>query len=219
MRGAIDGTPAGRDDDGMADVYPDFATLARHEREGLDWRRVVVIRNSPVAVVALHGGGIEAGTSELAHAIAGEEFSLYCFEGIKVRGNDALHVRSIAFDDRACLEVVERAERVVAVHGCGDDGARVFVGGRDGALRARVLAALGDAGFAACVDDTAHRGHDPRNVCNRTRRGAGVQLELTTSLRAQFFDGLRAPDRVRRTAEFTRFVDALRGALREGDTT
>jgi phage replication-related protein YjqB (UPF0714/DUF867 family) len=40
-----------------------------------------------LAVVALHGGGIEPGSSEIANDIAGEESSFYAFEGLKAPDN------------------------------------------------------------------------------------------------------------------------------------
>jgi phage replication-related protein YjqB (UPF0714/DUF867 family) len=52
-----------------------------------------------VAVIAPHGGGIEPGTSELATAIAGDDFSLYLFEGLKSAGNGELHITSTNFDE------------------------------------------------------------------------------------------------------------------------
>lgn len=205
----------------MSAEYPTIDALARGEREGSDWRRICIARSSGAAILAPHGGGIEAGTSELARAIAGNEHSCYCFEGLKRRGNDALHIRSTAFDDPACLELLADADRVIALHGCADAEPRVYAGGLDEALRLRIRLALAEAGFEACDDDTPHAGHAAANICNRGRRGAGVQLELSTGLRAQFFAGLRARERATRTAAFDRFVDAVRAALAShltGDT-
>jgi phage replication-related protein YjqB (UPF0714/DUF867 family) len=64
--------------------------LAEHETLGKDYRIVVERRSdSSVAVVAPHGGSIERGTYEIARAIAGNDFSLYPFEGTKASGNYA----------------------------------------------------------------------------------------------------------------------------------
>ncbi|WP_261338761.1 poly-gamma-glutamate hydrolase family protein [Rhizobium leguminosarum] len=48
--------------------------------EGVDFR--IGVTRIPVAIVAPHRGHIEPHTSEIAAAIAGEDFSLYLFEGL-----------------------------------------------------------------------------------------------------------------------------------------
>ena len=90
----------------MPDAYQNFAALRRHEFEWIDFRVVVEDRHSPVAIVAPHGGKIEPGTSQIATAIAGLDYSLYCFEGIKRTGNARLHVTSSNFDEHRCLALI-----------------------------------------------------------------------------------------------------------------
>src|ERR1019366_7404121 len=80
--------------DRLMTEYPNFAALKQAEREGEDFDIVCRPRRSPVAVIAPHGGEIEPGTSEIAAAIAGDEFNLYCFEGCKPSGNIGLHITS-----------------------------------------------------------------------------------------------------------------------------
>ena len=76
--------------------YGCYADLAVAQVEGADFSVCVQRRpESPIAILAPHGGGIEAGTSEIARAVAGSEFNLYLFEGIRPAGNyDALHLTS-----------------------------------------------------------------------------------------------------------------------------
>jgi phage replication-related protein YjqB (UPF0714/DUF867 family) len=47
----------------MADKYPDFATLSRHEVSGIDYRIPGRRAKTSRAIVAVHGGGGGAGTS------------------------------------------------------------------------------------------------------------------------------------------------------------
>lgn len=68
-----------------ADKYRNFADLIRHEREGIDFRICRTIQPARVAIIAPHGGEIEPSTSEIAVAIAGDRYRLYCFEGLKRR--------------------------------------------------------------------------------------------------------------------------------------
>ena len=84
------------------DDYWSFTELAKNEREQ-DYKVFSRPRGSEVIIIAPHGGGIEPGTSEIAEAIAGDNFSLYCFEGLKANCNKILHIKSINFDEPKCI--------------------------------------------------------------------------------------------------------------------
>jgi phage replication-related protein YjqB (UPF0714/DUF867 family) len=198
---------------GRSDTYAGFAQLARHEREGRDYRRRAERRASRVAIVAPHGGGIEPGTSEIASALAGREFALYCFEGVRPEGNDELHITSHRFDEPACVQLVGQAEVVVAVHGCAGAREVVYVGGLDRDLQAHLIAALRRAGFDAGAGDGDQAGCYVRNICNRGRLGRGVQLEVSKGLRLAMFKGLKREEREITTPVFDRFVAVVRGCL------
>ena len=73
-------------------------------------------------VLAIHGGGIEGGTSEVALAVAGfhpatfaqaadglEFHDLWIFEGLLSCCNSKLHVTSTEYDDPIALELVQNA--------------------------------------------------------------------------------------------------------------
>lgn len=195
------------------DKYASFAELASDAREGRDYRRLVEGRGSEVAIVAPHGGGIEPGTSEIAAALAGREFALYCFEGLRSSGNDELHVTSHRFDDPACVELVGGAHVIVAVHGCAGEHEAVYVGGLDRELRARLIEALRRAGFRAGPGASDRAGCYTRNICNRGSTGRGVQLELTRGLRLGMFKGFKWHERQITTPRFDRFVATVRGVL------
>ena len=200
----------------MPDRYPNFAMLAACEDEGVDFRVRYRLAHSPVAVVAPHGGGIEAGTSELAEAVAGREHSFYAFEGIRGHENADLHVASTRFAEPRGLQVVSRSDVVLAIHGRDRDDETVFLGGLHAELIDDLAAALERAGFrTARHDRPGFGGADPDNICNRGRSGRGVQLELPRGLRRRLFPALNAAGRRVRTCGFRRFRNALRGALRE----
>lgn len=195
------------------DLYCNFADLAANPQDA-EYSILARHHRSPIAVIAPHGGGIEPGTSELARAIAGRGFSLYCFEGLKPDGNEALHITSTRFDEPACLAVVAASKTVLAVHGSEEQGEVVHVGGRDAQLAEKLCDALNVAGFVAQLDDTAeHPGRDALNICNRGQSGRGCQLEISRSLRLTLFEGLKRQQRERTTARFGAFVAAVRTAL------
>lgn len=196
------------------DKYKNFAELAAAEQEGQDFRKVVVKRDARVVVIAPHGGGIERGTSEITTALAGSEFSLYCFEGIKRQGNfEWLHITSTNFDDPDCVRMVEQSGYVLAVHGCVGKDKTVFVGGRNDLLKSNMIEALSSTGFKAVKDTTNHSGREINNICNRSGGGGGVQLEISEGLRWSMFEGLSQAQRCITTPVFDRFVDSVRGVL------
>ena len=170
-----------------ADSYMGFRDLAKVQVEGSDYR--VHVRSnarSSIAVIAPHGGSIEQGTSEVARAIAGADFNLYVFEGIRPVGNyAALHLTSHKFDEPRCLELLSNCNHVIAIHGCRGDKQQALVGGLDEPLKSSLAQAIAGLGI-----DTRLQGHqfpavEPKNICNRGRRGVGVQIEMTMALRRQ----------------------------------
>jgi len=166
----------------MDDRYDSFTALARGAPKE-SWRRVCrEVESSSILILAPHGGDIEAGTSELAASVAGDDHNLYCFEGLDTDCFRDLHVTSHRFDDPVALRLAARAGIVVAIHGCKGDRS-IFVGGRDAELAGLLTARLVDAGFPARSDNHAFPAINPDNICNRGTRGAGAQLELTRDLR------------------------------------
>ncbi|MFF0225708.1 poly-gamma-glutamate hydrolase family protein [Streptomyces sp. NPDC004629] len=190
------------------------------------------------SILALHGGGIEGGTSELCLGIAGYDpkdlsprygtgaplHDYWMFEGIRSSGNSELHVTSTHCVDRVALALAAGALNVVSVHGCtaaqaGAPASRpeaVVIGGRNTALRRFLGEALDAAGVqtidASADDDIA--GLSPDNICNRTLLGMGAQLELTTELRAAMFGTNTIKGRAGSVnAEFWTFADAVRAAV------
>jgi phage replication-related protein YjqB (UPF0714/DUF867 family) len=198
--------------DGL-EPYSNFGELLKNDVEGRDFLRIFQIRNSPVAIITPHGGGIEPGTTEIAVAIAGEEYSFYCFDSLKTNGNDMMHITSHDFDDPLCLSIARNAQVVVSIHGCSDEQPGVFLGGRHDELREKLLASLLAAGFKAALDNDRHPGKHIDNVCNLGKSGAGLQLEISLGLRRMMFAGLSRAERRDTGQPFDEFVSTVRKAL------
>lgn len=188
------------------DRYPNFAELCRHEIEGRDYRICVrVAEAGDVAIIAPHGGKIEYLTTELARSIAAGDHSFYAFEGTKWIDNRALHITSSSFDEPRALQLVAGRSRVLTLHGMGGHESSVQIGGRDEYLRERVNGSLCTAGFdSQVVASGGYGGVHPRNICNRGRSGAGVQIEIRYGLRRLLH---------RNPARYESFVDAVRTAI------
>ena len=171
----------------MLDKYDSYeALVAGGEVEGTDFDITVRERpESPVLVVAPHGGSIEIGTSEIAALIAGIDYSLFTFNGLKEeRGrNRDLHITSHNFDHPSCVALASRHSVVLAVHGCKGESSEIYVGGLDEELTTLLTERLAAAGLPATSNGHKYPGRNPLNICNRSARGKGAQLELTLDLR------------------------------------
>ncbi|MFE3453109.1 poly-gamma-glutamate hydrolase family protein [Nonomuraea sp. NPDC059194] len=202
------------------DAYTTYADLAAHESEGKDYRRVQRLpRKAKVAHIAIHGGAIEAPTSQLADHAAGSRHAFYSFEGLKPSGNRVLHITSTRFDEPRGRKVAAAVDYTVSWHATGDTKATTYVGGRDRKLAKKVATALRAAGFTVAASTPKELdGDSPANIANRNRRGMGVQLEVSRGQRERFFangDLSRAwvEDPAHRTRAFYRYVAAVNSAL------
>ncbi|MFF5446328.1 poly-gamma-glutamate hydrolase family protein [Streptomyces sp. NPDC012888] len=218
------------------------------------------------AIIAPHGGGIEAGTSELCLAIAGykpfredevgttvdpvdmeamkvpgvPQRDYWMFEGLAL--SNELHVTSTNCDDPAALAVCGENMYAVSLHGFLPDGPgenpdekKILIGGRDQRLMRNLRAAFKRHGLTTGHTDPALNvtvvlagvdsplnGDDVDNIVNRTRTGAGAQLEISTKLRHAMFEDISGAADRRATAGkgpghqahfWNAFVNAVREAV------
>ena len=171
----------------MADTYPNYQTLSENEVEGVDYQIVSTPRSSTKSVIAIRGGGIETGTSEIVVDIAGSTYSSYLFEGLKSSGNGDLHITSTRFDEPKGLALVASSARCLSIHGYSDTVKNTKIGGADIALKTKVRDELIKAGFTVEMlpENDPLAGTDPDNIVNKCTSKAGVQLELSTAQRTQ----------------------------------
>lgn len=164
--------------------YPSFAALTKSHVEGRDFDRVIAqVAGAKVAIIAPHGGRIEPRTNRIAAALAGTDFSLYCFISRLPKHQANLHIRSHRFNDPACLAIVNQHDFVVAVHGWSKEGEAILVGGLDVDLGSKLAAEARALEIATYTESESLAGTDPMNICNRSKSHRGVQLELSMALR------------------------------------
>lgn len=196
--------------------------------EPTSWRELVE-RNDPAhfaralderpratwLIAAPHGGKIEPGTTQIAREIAGQSYSFYTVEGLKHRGNRlAFHITSHLFDEPEFLNAAPKHDRVLGIHGCGDDrkeGIDVWVGGGDDELARTTIERLQAAGYGSAIDETT-RGREKTNVCNRGQR-RGIQFELPKAFRSRFFASLDQAGLQQPTTALGHFSDVVREML------
>ncbi len=196
------------------DKYCCFEHLGANESRGADYEVRLRHGSSGIAIISIHGGAIEPGTSEIAEAVAGADHTFYTLRGIKKAGNRDLHITSTLFDEPAALEIVRRSETIISIHGCSEEEEVVHAGGTDSRLRQCIAEKLRQAGFKAPRGALNLRGLDKHNICNRCRRGMGVQLEISKGLRAAMFGDI-SDVRDLSGGIFHEFVQAVREAIEQ----
>ncbi|MDV5148060.1 poly-gamma-glutamate hydrolase family protein [Streptomyces sp. SBC-4] len=151
----------------------------RHKRHE-QFDEYLTKRSAPpkTAIMAVHGGQIERGTSELCLAIAGYNpadvkstlateggfHDYWMFEGMRSENNRALHVSSVNCDDHVAVGIAASHLNVLSLHGCQysqlnmpekaiwpstADPKLVVVGGLNAVFRAALVKELNQAGFRA----------------------------------------------------------------------
>jgi phage replication-related protein YjqB (UPF0714/DUF867 family) len=163
--------------------YMSFKELVHREVEDQDYRIRIELRDPRVLIMAPHGGKIEPTTAEIAAAIAEDDYSFYCFEGLKTDSRP-LHIESHLFDEPRALQVVQKADVVITIHGQIDQKEEfVMVGGLNDSLRSEITRELEGAGFQTRVPTERLMGTDSQNICNRGKLRRGVQLEVSRKVR------------------------------------
>jgi len=168
-----------------AKSYRGYKDLYHNQKQGIDYEITVLPKaTSKVAIIAPHAGAIERDTSQVARAIAGNDFNLYLFEGIRSSNNyEALHLSSHLFDEPECLSLISDIPTVVSIHGCNGREPIIYLGGLNSELNEQLVDALSTIEIIVKVDGHAYPGINPKNICNRGLTKKGVQIELTDVLR------------------------------------
>ena len=195
------------------DKYKNYLALSSHEQIGKDYTIHIQYAIPRVVILAIHGGGIEAGTSEIARAIAKRTWSFYDFRGEKKSENRDLHITSTRFDEPRALEMVAKASCVVTVHGTKGDQPFIYLGGRDEDLLQKTRLQLLDASFPVGKTPGHLQGKDPKNIVNRGTRGKGLQIELTRGMRSALFKDLSRSGRNMPSPRFQPFIEAIRSVI------
>lgn len=194
---------------GTVAEYPSMSALRKVEQAGVAYDLAWTITDSPLIVIAPHGGAIESRTSEITSAVAGTDHTQCQFGGKLPAGQNypRLHVTSEHWDVEECLILIGQRTHALSIHGTAKADKVVYIGGRDTATGAELATALRAAGFSVVQPAPAEiAGTSTQNFVNKDADGAGVQLELTTELRMELFPTKDGPPSTRGQS----FVDAVR---------
>ena len=196
------------------DRYASFKDLQDNEVEGIDYRIRSRGGSTGIALLCIHGGDIEPGTSEIAEGIAGHDHAFYTLEGLKSSGNKTLHITSTAFDEPWSIEILCNSEIILSVHGCSEMEETVYIGGLDQDIKERIAKKLAEYGLKAITDSNSRfMGTDlaMSAIC----AGAGWAFKSRSAgLEERMFRDLTPEGRQFRTAIYYRFIFAVRDALK-----
>lgn len=196
-------------------AYANYNEMKANHKEGedyvIDYRRT----DSDVAVIAIHGGAIEPGTTEIADDIASDEYTFYTNLGLKSKDNFKMHVTSTNYDEPIARDLVSKSNWTLSIHGCKGTRPITYIGGLDEELKDKVRTELKKAGFIVEDAPSSIGAEDRRNICNLNIKGAGVQLELTYKLRQSFFKSMAKSGRQTKTEVFYKYVNAIKAALKD----
>ena len=193
----------------ITDQYANFSHLKAHEIEGVDYRISSLDTCSDVSIIAIHGGSIEKGTTELAQGLATKGYyDYYSFQGIKKSNNLSLHITSTNYDEPIALNLVGKSSKTISIHGCVGESKETYIGGLDTELAQKIKENLQAAGFIVTNPPASLGGIEESNIANRNLNGRGLQVEVSKVLRESFFNSTGTT-----TDVFDNYVSALDKAL------
>lgn len=196
-----------------ADLYANYGELSAAKVLGTDYKIVSRNTTSDLAVIAIHGGLIEPGTSELADAVAGTSYKFYSFYGIMKSNNASLHITSTNFDEPIARTLVQSSKKTLSIHGYAGSEKVTYVSGLDTTMVNKVKTSLKAAGFQVADPPGYLAGTSLANIANDNISHAGVQIELSSGLRSTFFTDLSSKGLQTKTPQFTKYVNAIKSAL------
>ena len=188
--------------------YTTFTELTQRETDRQDYEIRTRLGASGIAVIAIHGGNLQPGTTQIAEAVAGDTHSFYSFVSLKPEIDQTLYISSLEFDEPTALEIVGNAQTVLSIHGCQGKTEFIKVGGLDRDCRELIKTELQAAGFSVSDDESS--GANPANICNRGRARQGVQIEISRGLRRRLIDSV---NNIQDAHCFNQLVDVLQRGL------
>jgi phage replication-related protein YjqB (UPF0714/DUF867 family) len=191
----------------MNDKYSNFSNLNKTEKES-DFEIISKEgKINEVAIIAIHGGKIEKGTSEIAEVLARNNYSFYTFKGKKKSNNfKDLHIKSTNFNEPKALSLVIKSKYTISIHGTGKS--KIIIGGHDDKIVKYIEKKLSSNGYELGKDNNMDASNK-NNICNKNALGKGVQIEIPNKLRNKMFADYKKPNIDNATKIFYTFINII----------
>jgi phage replication-related protein YjqB (UPF0714/DUF867 family) len=172
--------------------YGSFAELSASEKAAEDYTIKTTDIGSDTTILAIHGGGIERGTSELVEALDGYgKYNTYLFEGLKKTDNGSLFLRAINFDEPTAVSMAQNSNYTLSVVGAAGDEEVTYIGGQNILLAELIKLHLVTEGYNVKTLSIPDRiaGVMNSNIVNKNKMFSdnyqigGVQIAMSKGLR------------------------------------
>ena len=151
-------------------------------------------------IIAIHGGKIERGTSEITKNIARNDIEYFIHSG-----ESGSHITSDKFQSPLLDKLLDECKTIISIHGeHNNEKSFVIVGGLDIELIKKIKKSLKTNNFNLKENTKTLRGILSDNVCNKGITKKGAQLELSYKLRMELLDDENL---------MNLFVDSIRNCL------
>ena len=199
-----------------SDTYKDFNDLKHHTTQNKDWKiSTKHVKNDNILITAIHGGGIEPGSTEIARRIANiGKYDFYSFQGLLPADNQRLHITSTNYDEPQLMNMLAATKETISVHGFNGEDPLIYIGGKDKYMAKAIRTELRKAGFTIKSSPKGIEAMSEDNFVNQNGTDTGVQLELTTKQRQLFFKDLKLDKTTRNNSDnythtFYKFAKAV----------
>jgi len=171
--------------------YGSFAELAAAE-DPANYKITANDVGSDTTILAIHGGGIERGTSELVEALDDcGKYNTYLFEGLKPTENGSLFIKAINFDEPKAVNLVQDSDYTVSIIGAAGDDEVTYIGGQNKLLAELIRLHLIAKGYNVKTLSIPDRiaGIMNSNIVNKNKlfndsfKLGGVQIAVSEGLR------------------------------------
>lgn len=175
------------------DYYSSYEELTESCKYNEDYKTEIINNNSPVSIISIHGGGIEACTTELSKEIASlGNFNYYSFMGLRNNSHESqdnlkLHITSSKFLDTQLHELLSNTLITISIHGADETQPLLYIGGLHSELITQLKLSLSKDYFIPNTIRKGLEGTSISNVCNKCISKKGVQIELSQGLRQYLF--------------------------------
>lgn len=171
--------------------YSSFAELAAAE-DPSDYNIETNDLGKDTTILAIHGGAIERGTSEVVEALNGyKKYNTYLFEGLKPTNNGSLFIKAINFDEPTAVDLVQDSDWTVSVIGATGNDEVTYIGGQNKILAELIRLHLISKGYNVQTLSIPDRiaGIMNSNIVNKNKlfndsiQLGGVQIAISKGLR------------------------------------
>ncbi len=176
-----------------------FKDIQKNYKQGEEYEINKSFKKGAPLIIAIHGGRIEEGTSELLHAVAQDNFSYYEFKAKaapdynpQILQSGYLHLTSHRFDDPDLIQLANKSNYCLSLHGYPATKAKAdfCVGGGNKKLRVKLVSSLTKSfpDLKTCeLCCPPYRGLHKNNVVNLCKQ-KGIQIEMSPRLRRKLKD-------------------------------